>query len=106
MRLGYLRELDAKCRRIFYVVRRDDMADSAARLEPLSGNRDFGFFDTMRCDDTDPFALEAGRVVGLLGHKLQKMFVARRRRQKMIIHFREGRQIVISMMFFYNFPSG
>jgi hypothetical protein len=64
MRLGYLRELDAKCRRIFYVVRRDDMADSAARLEPFPRNRNFGFFDTMRCDDTDPFALEAGRVAG------------------------------------------
>jgi len=33
MRLSYLGELDAECRRIFYVVGRDEMADGAPRLE-------------------------------------------------------------------------
>jgi hypothetical protein len=39
MRLSYLRELDAECRRIFYVVGRDEMADGAPRLEPFPRDR-------------------------------------------------------------------
>ncbi len=67
MRLGYLRELDAKCRRIFYVVGRDEMADGAPRLEPFPRNRNFGFFDTMCRDDTDAFAFKPNWIVRFLG---------------------------------------
>jgi hypothetical protein len=63
MRFSYLGELDAECRRIFYVVGRDDMADGAPRLEPFPRNRNFGFFDTMCRDNTDAFAFKPNSIV-------------------------------------------
>src|SRR3984957_13185097 len=105
MRLSYLGELDAEFRRIFYVVGRDEMADGAPRLEPFPRNRNFGFFDTMCRDNTDAFAFEPDWIVRFLGHKFQKMFVARRRRQKVDIYLRKGPQIIILMKSFDNFPS-
>src|ERR1700733_15139688 len=74
MRLSYLGEPDAECRRIFYVVGRDEMADGAPRLEPFPRNRNFGFFDTMCCDNTDAFAFKPDWIVRFLGHECQKMF--------------------------------
>jgi hypothetical protein len=81
------------------------MADGAPRLEPFPWNRNFGFFDTMRCHNTDAFAFEPDWIVRLLGHKFQKMLVARHRRQKVDIYFRKGQQITILMKLFDNFPS-
>src|SRR6266481_2621128 len=67
MRLSYLGELDAECRRIFNVVGRDEMAGGAPRLEPFPRNRNFGFFDTMCRDDTDAFAFKPNWIVRFLG---------------------------------------
>jgi len=58
MRLSYLGELDAECRRVFHVVGRDEMADGPPRLEPFPWNRNFGFFDTVCRDNTDAFAFK------------------------------------------------
>jgi hypothetical protein len=55
-------------------------------------------------DNTDAFAFKPDWIVRFRGHKFQKMFVARRRRQKVDIYFRKGRQIIVLMKFFDNFP--
>ena len=69
MRLSYLGELDAECRRIFYVVGRDEMADGAPRLKAFPRNRNFGFFDTMCCDNTDAFAFKSDWIVRFLNFR-------------------------------------
>src|SRR5580693_1726118 len=105
MRFSYLGGLDAEGRRVFYVIGRDEMADGAARLEPFPRNRNLGFFDTMCRDNSDAFAFKPDWIVRFLGHKFQKMFVPRRRRQQVDIYFRKGPQIIILMKFFDSFPS-
>jgi hypothetical protein len=77
----------------------------APRLEPFPRNRNFGFFDTVCRDNSDAFAFKPDWIVRFLGHKFQKMFVARRRRQKVDIYFRKAPQIIILIKFFDSFPS-